>query len=128
MARKDQGGALSNHHAWGHLDGDTHPNWRTDIDDNPGGVWRDGPRDGPLILCFLGCSGVFILNVKSYFNATWFLVLAMLYDACQHSTSRKKVDSDRTHALKIPGFCVTRKLELRFFPPKTSRSRMIALV
>ena len=35
-ARKDKGGALSNHHAWGHLDGDAHPNWRTDIDDNPG--------------------------------------------------------------------------------------------
>ena len=32
------------------------------------------------------CSaGVFILNVKSYFNATWFLVLAMLYDARQHT-------------------------------------------
>ena len=30
-------------------------------------------------------AGVFILNIKSYFNATWFLVLAMLYDARQHT-------------------------------------------
>ena len=46
--RKDKGGALSNHQAWGHLDGDTHPNWRTDIDDNPGPgfvVFTDGCRD-----------------------------------------------------------------------------------
>ena len=28
-------------------------------------------------------TGVFILNIKSYFNATWFLVLAILYDAWQ---------------------------------------------
>ncbi|CAL1128819.1 unnamed protein product [Cladocopium goreaui] len=75
-ARKDKGGALSNHQAWGHLDGDTHPNWRTDIDDNP---------------------GVFILNIKSYFNATWFLVLAMLYEvgATIFSAKNIKISNDR---------------------------------
>jgi len=75
-ARKDKGGPLSNHQAWGHLDGDTHPNWRTDIDDNP---------------------GVFILNVKSYFNATWFLVLAMLYEvgATIFSAKNIKISNDR---------------------------------
>ena len=36
LRRKDKGGALSNHQAWGHLDGDIHANWRVDIDDNPG--------------------------------------------------------------------------------------------
>jgi len=75
-ARKDKGGALSNHQAWGHLDGDIHANWRVDIDDNP---------------------GVFILNVKSYFNATWFLVLAMLYEvgATIFSAKNIKISNDR---------------------------------
>ena len=42
LTRKDKGGALSNHQAWGHLDGDIHANWRVDIDDNPGkGGWMD---------------------------------------------------------------------------------------
>lgn len=42
LARKDKGGALSNHQAWGHLDGDIHANWRVDIDDNPGrGGWME---------------------------------------------------------------------------------------
>ena len=89
MCRKDKGGALSNHQAWGHLDGDTHPNWRTDIDDNPGSGCFGFVVFADVDLCLTSqCSspdpGVFILNIKSYFNATWFLVLAMLYDACPH--------------------------------------------
>ncbi|CAK9008239.1 unnamed protein product [Durusdinium trenchii] len=74
-ARKDKGGALSNHHAWGHLDG-AQTNWRVDLDENP---------------------GVFILNIKSYFNATWFLVLAILYEVCATIFSAKniKISNDR---------------------------------
>jgi hypothetical protein len=39
--------------------------------------------------------GVFILNVKSYFNATWFLVLAMLYA----TGLRSEVCEKRSHSV-----------------------------
>ena len=34
LVRKDTGSKLGNHAAWGHLDGA--PNWRVDLDENPG--------------------------------------------------------------------------------------------
>ena len=36
VVRKDTGSKLGNHAAWGHLDGA--PNWRVDLDENPGAV------------------------------------------------------------------------------------------
>ncbi|CAJ1407894.1 unnamed protein product [Effrenium voratum] len=75
-ARKDLGGKLANHHAWGHLDGDLQPNWRVDLEDNPGAL---------------------LINVKSYFNATWFLLLSVLYEVCATIFTAKniKISNDR---------------------------------
>ncbi|CAJ1378084.1 unnamed protein product [Effrenium voratum] len=75
-ARKDKGGKLANHHAWGHLDGDLQPNWRVDLEDNPGAL---------------------LINVKSYFNATWFLLLSVLYEVCATIFTAKniKISNDR---------------------------------
>ncbi|CAE7209440.1 osm1 [Symbiodinium sp. CCMP2456] len=72
--RKDTGSKLGNHAAWGHLDGA--PNWRVDLDENP---------------------GVLLINVKSYFNATWFLLLSVLYEVCATIFSAKniKISNDR---------------------------------
>jgi len=59
-ARQDKGGVLANHQAWGHLDGAT--NWRFEgMDDNP---------------------GVLLINVAAYLSATWYLLLAVLYEVC----------------------------------------------
>ncbi|CAJ1359171.1 unnamed protein product [Effrenium voratum] len=72
----DKGGKLANHHAWGHLDGDLQPNWRVDLEDNPGAL---------------------LINVKSYFNATWFLLLSVLYEVCATIFTAKniKISNDR---------------------------------
>ncbi|CAE7363127.1 osm1 [Symbiodinium natans] len=72
--RKDTGSKLGNHQAWGHLDGAN--NWRVDLDENP---------------------GVLLINVKSYFNATWFFLLAVLYEVCATIFSAKniKISNDR---------------------------------
>merc|ERR1712232_855765 len=74
-ARKDKGGAMANHHSWGTLDGAS--NWRLEgLDENP---------------------GVFIINVAAYFNATWYLLLAVLYEVCAtiFSVPNFKVSNDR---------------------------------
>merc|ERR1719356_2371859 len=59
-ATKDKGSLVGNHHAWGHLDGAS--NWRIEsADDTP---------------------GVFLINVKAYLHATWYLLIAILYEVC----------------------------------------------
>merc|ERR1719277_1719507 len=73
--QKDKGGLIANHQAWGHLDGST--NWRMEgADDNP---------------------GVFLINVAAYFNATWYLLLSVLYEVCAtiFSAPNLKVSNDR---------------------------------
>jgi len=58
--RKDKGGVMANHQAWGHLDGTS--NWRFErMDDNP---------------------GVLLIPVVAYFNAAWYLMLSILYEVC----------------------------------------------
>jgi len=72
---KDKGGVLANHQAWGHFEGAS--NWRLEgQDENP---------------------GVFLINVKAYFNATWFLLLSVLYEVCAtiFTTNNFKVTGDR---------------------------------
>jgi len=60
VVRKDKGGSLANHHAWGHLDGTA--NWRLEAqDDNP---------------------GVFLVNVAAYVNAAWYMAIAFLWEVC----------------------------------------------
>jgi len=74
-ARKDKGGELANHHAWGHKDGAT--NWRIEaMDDNPGAL---------------------LINVKAYFNATWFLFVSILYEvgATIFTAKNLKLSNDR---------------------------------
>merc|ERR1719343_1987389 len=74
-ARKDKGGELANHHAWGHKDGAS--NWRIEaMDDNP---------------------GVLLINVKAYFNATWFLFVSILYEvgATIFTAKNFKISNDR---------------------------------
>merc|ERR1712060_1000487 len=73
--RKDKGGLLANHQAWGHLDGSN--NWRMEgADDNP---------------------GVFLINVAAYFNATWYLLVSVLYEVCAtiFSVNNLKISNDR---------------------------------
>merc|ERR1711976_571656 len=75
-ARVDKGDMKANHHAWG-----IHPtdgsNWRFEgMDDNP---------------------GVFIINVKAYVFAAWYLMLAVLYEVCATIFANKnfKISNDR---------------------------------
>lgn len=66
---------LANHQAWGHLDGAS--NWRLEgLDDNP---------------------GVFIVNVAAYLSATWYLLIAILYEVCAtiFSVPNFKISNDR---------------------------------
>merc|ERR1711972_1041577 len=73
--QKDKGSLIANHQAWGHLDGST--NWRMEgADDNP---------------------GVFLINVAAYFNATWYLLVSVLYEVCAtiFSAPNLKVSNDR---------------------------------
>merc|ERR1712217_150462 len=73
--QKDKGSVIANHQAWGHLDGSS--NWRIEgADDNP---------------------GVFLINVAAYFNATWYLLLSILYEVCAtiFSTNNFKISNDR---------------------------------
>merc|ERR1712107_190029 len=75
MGQKDKGSTLANHQAWGHLDGSS--NWRIEgADDNP---------------------GVFLINVAAYFNATWYLLLSVLYEVCAtiFSVNNIKISNDR---------------------------------
>merc|ERR1712066_1210287 len=59
-AAKDKGDLLANHQAWGHLDGSE--NWRI-----------EGEIDNP---------GVLLINVAAYVSATWYLLIAVLYEVC----------------------------------------------
>jgi len=73
-ARKDKGDKIANHHAWGD---DMGHNWRIEaMDDNP---------------------GVFIINVKAYMFAGWYLMLAVLWEVCAtiFSTKNFKISNDR---------------------------------
>merc|ERR1712051_952374 len=72
---KDKGGLLANHHAWGHLDGAS--NWRI-----------EGLTDNP---------GVLLVNVAAYFNATWYLLVAVLYEVCAtiFTVPNFKISNDR---------------------------------
>merc|ERR1719168_352624 len=73
--QKDKGDLMANHQAWGHLDGTT--NWRMEgLDDNP---------------------GVFLINVAAYFNAAWYLLIAILYEVCAtiFTASNIEIKNDR---------------------------------
>merc|ERR1712051_600362 len=72
---KDKGGLLANHHAWGHLDGAS--NWRI-----------EGLTDNP---------GVLLVNVAAYFNAAWYLLVAVLYEVCAtiFTVPNFKISNDR---------------------------------
>merc|ERR1712003_597521 len=73
--QKDKGDLIANHQAWGHLDGSS--NWRIEgADDNP---------------------GVFLINVAAYFNATWYLLLSVLYEVCAtiFTVNNIKISNDR---------------------------------
>jgi len=72
---KDKGDLLANHHAWGHLDGSE--NWRL-----------EGEIENP---------GVLLINVAAYFNATWYLLLAVLYEVCAtiFTVPNFKISNDR---------------------------------
>merc|ERR1712038_85354 len=74
-ASKDKGDLLANHHAWGHLDGSE--NWRI-----------EGEIDNP---------GVLLINVAAYFNATWYLLLAVLWEVCAtiFTVPNFKISNDR---------------------------------
>merc|ERR1719428_344140 len=74
-AAKDKGDLLANHHAWGHLDGTE--NWRL-----------EGEIDNP---------GVLLINVAAYFSATWYLLLAVLYEVCAtiFTVPNFKISNDR---------------------------------
>jgi cytochrome b involved in lipid metabolism len=75
VASKDKGDVLANHQAWGHLDGAN--NWRFEsVDDNP---------------------GVFLINVKAYWHATFYLFVAILYEvgATIFTAKNIKISNDR---------------------------------
>merc|ERR1712178_70366 len=74
VARVDKGDKVANHHAWGD---DAGHNWRFEgMDDNP---------------------GVFIINVKAYVFAAWYLMLAVLFEVCATIFANKnfKISNDR---------------------------------
>merc|ERR1712151_91934 len=75
-ARQDKGGLLANHQAWGHLEGTE--NWRL-----------QGLIENP---------GVLLVNVAAYLNATWYLLVAVLYEVCAtiFSAPNLKISNDRT--------------------------------
>jgi len=71
----DKGDLLANHQAWGHLDG--RENWREGVmDSNP---------------------GVFLINVRAYFYAAWYLLSAVLYEvaATIFVNNNFKISGDR---------------------------------
>merc|ERR1740127_233963 len=69
--KDDEGLLLLNHQAWGHLDGTV--NWRIEtMDEAP---------------------GVFIINVRSYMYATWYLWLGILYETCATIFSAKAIQT-----------------------------------
>jgi len=74
-ARKDKGSVLANHQAWGHLDGAD--NWRL-----------EGMIDNP---------GILLVPVAAYLSASWYLLLAVLYEVCAtiFSAPNLKISNDR---------------------------------
>merc|ERR550525_1617723 len=72
---KDKGDPLANSHLWGHLDGSE--NYRA-------AAFADNP-------------GVFLLNVRSYFYAAWYLLSAVLYEVCAtiFFNNNFKISNDR---------------------------------
>jgi len=74
-ARKDKGDLIPNHQAWGHLEGTE--NWRL-----------QGQTDNP---------GVMLIPVAQYLMATWYLLLAVLYEVCAtiFSAPNLKISNDR---------------------------------
>merc|ERR1719394_2339799 len=74
-AAKDKGDLLANHQAWGHLDGSD--NWRI-----------EGEIDNP---------GVLLINVAAYMSATWYLLIAVLYEVCAtiFTVPNFKISNDR---------------------------------
>merc|ERR1719291_1597856 len=71
----DKGDKIANHQAWGHLDG--RENWREGVmDSNP---------------------GVFLINVRAYFYAAWYLLSAVLYEvaATIFINNNFKISGDR---------------------------------
>merc|ERR1739838_776497 len=67
---------VGNHHAWGET-AETNKNWRIEgYDDNP---------------------GVFLINVKAYVFAAWYLMIAVLYEVCATIFANKnfKISNDR---------------------------------
>merc|ERR1712039_183164 len=74
-AAKDKGDLLANHQAWGHLDGSE--NWRI-----------EGEIDNP---------GVLLINVAAYMSATWYLLIAVLYEVCAtiFTVPNFKISNDR---------------------------------
>merc|ERR1712000_456916 len=76
-ARKDVGGEMSNHQAWGEVQGKNYGNWRVDgYDENP---------------------GVFIINVKSYVLAFLYLWVAIIIEVLKTIFCNKnfKITNDR---------------------------------
>merc|ERR1719161_3420330 len=72
---QDKGDLIANHQAWGHLDG--RDNWREGVmDSNP---------------------GVFLINVRAYFYAAWYLLSAVLYEVAATIFVNKnfKITGDR---------------------------------
>merc|ERR1711865_607161 len=71
----DKGDLLANHQAWGHLDGTE--NWR-----------MQGQDENP---------GVLLIPVKNYLCATWYLLMAVLYEVCAtiFSVPNFKISNDR---------------------------------
>eukprot|EP00747_Dinoflagellata_sp_TGD_P160531 gnl/TRDRNA2_/TRDRNA2_177992_c0_seq13.p2 gnl/TRDRNA2_/TRDRNA2_177992_c0~~gnl/TRDRNA2_/TRDRNA2_177992_c0_seq13.p2 ORF type:complete len:415 (+),score=105.09 gnl/TRDRNA2_/TRDRNA2_177992_c0_seq13:83-1327(+) len=70
----EKGDKIANCHAWGD---DLGKNWRHEAyDDNPGAL---------------------IINVAAYFNAGWYLILAMLYEVCAtiFTVKNLKISNDR---------------------------------
>jgi hypothetical protein len=74
-AQKDKGCKLANHHSWGHFDGAS--NWR-----------HEGLEDNP---------GVLLVPVKAYFQATWYLLLSVLWEvgATIFTAKNLKISNDR---------------------------------
>jgi len=74
-ARQDKGGLIPNHQAWGHLEGTE--NWR-----------MQGQTDNP---------GILLIPVAQYLMATWYLLLAVLYEVCAtiFSAPNLKISNDR---------------------------------
>merc|ERR1711988_1460852 len=72
--RMDKGDMVGNHHAWGDHN---NKNWRIEgYDDNP---------------------GVFLINVKAYVFAAWYLMIAVLFEVCATIFANKnfKISNDR---------------------------------